>query len=110
MVLQEAEIEDKGRYASVDLATLDRRICEQYGVPAGSLGGGGGSWDVSKARSILCYVAHPSQVGQRDFSGCFLGYQLDLQLLVEKRGESNADKSTDWGAWLCRDESCETPA
>ena len=55
-VLHEAEVEGKGRYASVDLVTLEKRICQQYGVPAGALRGGGRTRVVSKARAILCYV------------------------------------------------------
>jgi putative transposase len=55
-VLQEAEVEGRGRYASVELATLERRIGEHCGVPVGSLRGGGRSRAVSEARAILCYV------------------------------------------------------
>jgi putative transposase len=55
-VLSEAEIEGKGRYACVDLTTLERRISEHYGVAAGSLRGGGRTRAVSKARAVLCYV------------------------------------------------------
>jgi REP element-mobilizing transposase RayT len=55
-VLQEAQAEAKGRYASVDLPTLERRICEHFGMPARSLRGGGRSKAVSQARAVLCYT------------------------------------------------------
>jgi hypothetical protein len=55
-IIHEAEVEGQGRHVSVDLSTLEKRICEYYGVPEGALGGGGRTRVVSKARAVLSYV------------------------------------------------------